>query len=117
MLTMRPLRWRLKVGMAALAQRKMRVLDGELLPEPAGAVDEDVEAAGLADDALERGADLRGVGDVAGQEAGVTTAVLDAAGHRLAGLVDVDDEDARPGLAERLRRALADTAGAAGDDR
>src|SRR5439155_15793027 len=85
--------------------------------EAARAVDEDVEATRLADDAIERARDLRGAGRVGGDERRLAAALADRARGDLAGLVvHVHDVDARAGRRECLGRALADAAGRARED-
>ena len=93
-----------------------RFLDGELLPEPARAVHEDVEAAGLAADAIECGAHAAGVRRIARDEGGLATAAVDSFGRRLARcLVEVHHVDFRAGVPERVGGASADALRAAGD--
>src|SRR5439155_1595544 len=69
-----------------------RFLDRVEPCEAARAVDEDVEATRLADDAIERARDLRGAGRVGGDERGLAAALADRARGDLAGRVVVGGE-------------------------
>ena len=87
------------------------------LAQQAGVVDEDVEAAPLLGDAVERALDGEGVGDVGRERqrlAAREADLLRRLGDR--GWVAVEDRDEGAGTCERARRRGADAAAGAGHD-
>src|SRR5207249_1140822 len=78
-----------------------------------GAVDEDVDVAGLARDSAGEVPDPLIFGQITGDEAGVAGKVLLDGGERLA--IAGEEADDRASLGERERDGLADAAAGAGD--
>ena len=93
---------------AAAAREPLGVAD-------ARAADADAQAAGRRGGRLDGALQLRGVGDVGGDEA---RALAERSGERLAARrVEIGDDDVRAALVQRPRRRLAEPRGASDDER